>query len=108
MRLDKARRSYRSIAVSPVAFASTTAANFSSPPGGFPQLGAVEQTCNQATAMAAHAIKIDLGLCDPPRVLQHLFVRVRATNPIRDCLGERRERGIRRDRDVQAVTQRIL
>ena len=31
--------------------------------------------------MVAHAIEIDLGLCDPPRVLQHLFVRVRAGNP---------------------------
>jgi len=58
--------------------------------------------------MAAHPIEIELDLCDLSRALQHLFVRVRARNPARACLGEWREGWIRPDGDVQAVTQRIL
>ena len=59
--------------------------------------------------MAAHPIQIDLGLGDLSRALQYLFVGVRGPAMLLAiACGERRERRIRRDRDVQAVTQRIL
>jgi hypothetical protein len=55
-----------------------------------------------------HAIEIELRLGDPPGALQCLAVRVGAGDFARNCLGERWERPIGRDRDVQAVLQRIL
>jgi hypothetical protein len=46
----------------------------------------------------AHAVEIDLGLGDPPCLPQPFSVCIRACNPARHCLRERRERCIRQNR----------
>ena len=54
-------------------------------------------------ATVAYAIEIKLGLGDLPRTLQHLSVCVGTCNLLRHRLGQRRERDVQQDWDIQSM-----
>ena len=59
-------------------------------------------------ATVAYTVEIELGLGDLPRNLQRLSVCVGACNLLRHRLGQRRERDVRHDWDIQPMAQCVL